>query len=160
MYRIGFSKDIHIFEPGNGFVCSGVFVGCDKKVIAHSDGDVVYHAVGEALLGSLSLGDLGKLFPDNDEKTKDIDSAIIVRSIYDLVLNKGYEVNNVDVFISLESPKIGKYTTMMRSKLAELLKVSIDDVSIKVGTNEGVGPVGENKAIEAYATVLIRKRGN
>ena len=108
-YRIGFSKDIHRLVENRKLILCGVMVPFDKGELAHSDGDVVYHAVAESILCALALGDLGKHFPDNKEETKDMDSALIVKHVVSLMKEEGYRVNNIDVFISLEKPKLKKY---------------------------------------------------
>lgn len=157
-YLIGFSKDIHRLVEKRKLIIAGVVVLFDKGELAHSDGDVVYHAVAESIYGALALGDLGKKFPDDSNETLNMDSSLIVKSaVFNMIFN-GYEVNNVDVFVSLERPKLKDYIEQMRKNLAELLKVSIDRVSIKAGTNEGCGEVGRGEAIEATSIILLKKR--
>ena len=156
-YRVGFSKDIHRLVENRKLIITGVVVPFDKGELAHSDGDVVYHAVAESILGALALGDLGKHFPDNSEETKDMDSSLIVSKVVAMMLEKGYQVNNIDVFVSLEKPKLKDYIEQMRNNLAKLLKVDINQVSLKAGTNEGCGEVGRGEAIEATSIVLLRK---
>jgi len=156
-YRIGFSKDIHRLVENRKLIICGVVVPSDKGELAHSDGDVAYHAVAESILGALALGDLGKHFPDNKEETRDMDSAIIVKKVKNMADMQGYRVNNIDVFISLEKPKLKDYIEKMRSNLAILLDVDISQVSIKAGTNEGCGEVGQGLAIEASSIVLLEK---
>jgi len=124
-YRIGFSKDIHRLVENRKLIICGVVVPSDKGELAHSDGDVAYHAVAESILGALALGDLGKHFPDNKEETRDMDSAIIVKKVKNMADMQGYRVNNIDVFISLEKPKLKDYIEKMRSNLAILLDVDI-----------------------------------
>ena len=156
-YRIGFSKDIHRLVENRKLIICGVVVPFEKGELAHSDGDVAYHAIAESILGALALGDLGKHFPDTSEGTKDMDSALIVSQVVLLMEQKGYEVNNIDVSISLEKPKLKNYIDEMRRNVANLLKVDISQVSIKAGTNEGCGEVGKGEAIEATSMVLLRK---
>ena len=156
-YLIGFSKDIHRLVENRKLIIAGVVIPFNKGELAHSDGDVVYHAVAESIYGALALGDLGKKFPDDSNETLNMDSSLIVKSaVFNMVFN-GYEVNNVDVFISLERPKLKDYIEQMRKNLAELLKVSVDRVSIKAGTNEGCGEVGRGEAIEATSVILLKK---
>ena len=157
MIRVGFSKDIHKLVEGRKLILAGVVVPFDKGELAHSDGDVVYHAVGESILGALALGDLGKHFPDNEPSTEGIDSAIIMKHIVSLMKQNGYEVNNIDVFISLEKPKLKDYIMKMRENIALLLDTSIDNVSVKAGTNEEMGEVGKGEAVEAYSYVSLIK---
>ena len=156
--RIGFASDIHKLVIGRKFVLAGVAIPSKVGELAHSDGDVVYHAVSEAILGALALGDLGKHFPATDEY-KDIDSSFIVKKVVFMMLKKGYVVNNVDVSITLEKPKLKPYILDMRKNLATLLNVDVDDVSVKAGTNEGLDEIGQGKAVKAEAIVLLKKKG-
>ena len=156
--RIGFASDIHKLVIARKFILAGVAIPSKVGELAHSDGDVVYHAVSEAILGALALGDLGKHFPATDEY-KDIDSSFIVKKVVFMMLKKGYVVNNVDVSITLEKPKLKPYILDMRKNLAALLNVDVDDVSIKAGTNEGLDEIGQGKAVKAEAIVLLKKKG-
>ena len=156
-YRIGFSKDIHRLVSSRKLILAGVVVPFEKGELAHSDGDVVYHAISESILGALTLGDLGKHFPDSDQQYEDMDSAIIVKHVVSLMKNHGYAVNNIDVFISLEKPKLKDYLEKMRTNVANLLEVDVESVSIKAGTNEGCGEVGKGEAVEASSIVLLKK---
>ena len=156
--RIGFSKDIHQLVEGRRLIIGGVIIPFDKGELAHSDGDVLYHALAESILGALALGDLGTHFPDNSEATKDMDSKDIVYKVVTMMLEKGYEVNNVDLFISLEKPKLKDYIPEIRQNVASILNVNLDQVSVKAGTNEGMGPVGEGKAIEATSIILLKEK--
>lgn len=157
-FRVGFSKDIHRLVENRKLIIAGVVIPFDKGELAHSDGDVVYHAVAESIYGALALGDLGKRFPDDSKDTLDMDSSLIVKDAVSEVDSRGYEVNNIDVFVSLEKPKLKNYIEQMRNNLATLLKVSIEQVSIKAGTNEGCGEVGCGEAIEATSIVSLKKR--
>lgn len=156
-YRVGFSKDIHRLKEGRKLILAGVVIPHDFGEEAHSDGDVVYHAVSESILGALALGDLGYHFPDTDDKTLDLDSSVIMKYVYNLMKEKGYRINNIDVFISLETPKLASYLNLMRKNIADLLNCSIDAISVKAGTNEKVGPVGRKEAVEAYAYTMLVK---
>ena len=156
--RIGFASDIHKLVIARKFVLAGVAIPSKVGELAHSDGDVVYHAVSEAILGALALGDLGKHFPATDEY-KDIDSSFIVKKVVFMMLKKGYVVNNVDVSITLEKPKLKPYILDMRKNLATLLNVDVDDVSVKAGTNEGLDEIGQGKAVKAEAIVFLKKKG-
>ena len=155
--RIGFASDIHRLVEGRKLILSGVVVPFELGEKAHSDGDVVYHAVAESILGALALGDLGKHFPDSDPKYKDIDSSIIVKEVVTLMKEKGYQINNIDVSITLEKPKLKDYIELMRFNLANLLETAIENVSIKAGTNEGCGPLGRSEAVKAEAIVLLKE---
>ena len=157
-YRIGFSKDIHRLVENRKLIIGGVVVPFEKGELAHSDGDVLYHALAESILGALALGDLGKHFPDTSDETLDMDSSVIVSKVVKMMFEKGYEVNNVDIFVSLERPKLKDYIESMRNNVANLLQVNIDQVSIKAGTNEKCGEVGRGEAIEATSMILLRKK--
>ena len=156
--RIGFASDIHRLVGGRKLMLGGVHVPHWQGELAHSDGDVVYHALAESILGALALGDLGKHFPDSDPKYKDINSAYIVSEVVKMMDEKGYQVNNVDIFVSLENPKLKDFIFEMRQNVSKLLGVALEQVSIKAGTNEGVGPVGEGKAIEATSMIMLRNK--
>ena len=156
-YRIGFSKDIHRLVAGRKLIIGGVIIPFEKGELAHSDGDVLYHAVAECILGALALGDLGKHFPDNSDDTLNMDSSVIVSEVVKMMLEKGYKINNIDVFISLEKPKLKDYISQMRENVAKLLQTEIENISIKAGTNEGCGEVGRGEAIEVIANVLLKK---
>ena len=156
-YRIGFSKDIHRLVENRRLIIAGVVIPFEKGELAHSDGDVLYHAVAESILGALALGDLGTFFPDNKEETKDMNSALIVSKVVEMMLERGYRINNIDVFISLEKPKLKDYISLMRKNLAVLLHTDLENVSIKAGTNEGCAEVGKGEAIEATSIVMLVK---
>ena len=156
--RIGFSKDIHRLVPNRKLIIGGVIIPYHLGELAHSDGDVLYHALAESILGALALGDLGTHFPDNSNETLNMDSSLIVSKVVEMMFKKGYEVNNADLFISLEKPKLKDYIPQIRANVAKLLNVEIGCVSIKAGTNEGVGPVGEGLAIEATSAILLKKK--
>ena len=155
MVKTGFSKDIHLLVYDRNLMLGGVHVPYHLGEKAHSDGDVVYHAVAEAILGALAIGDLGTYFPDNDRDTENMDSAIIMRKVCLMMESLDFRISNVDVFISLEQPKLKDYLVYMRRNIASLLHTELSRVSVKAGTNEGVGPVGEGKAVEAYAIVTL-----
>ena len=137
---------------------SGVRVPYELGELAHSDGDVVYHAASESILGALALGDLGKHFPGTPEY-KDIDSSIIVKKVVTMMMEKGYEIGNIDISITLEKPKLAPFIMEMRQNLAVLLNTSIDNVSIKAGTNEGIDDIGKGLAVKADAIVMLKKKG-
>ena len=157
-YRIGFSKDIHKLVENRKLIIGGVVVPFEKGELAHSDGDVLYHALAESILGALALGDLGKHFPDTSDETLNMDSALIVKKVVLMMFEKGYEVNNVDIFVSLEKPKLKDYIQLMRENVANLLEVNIDQVSVKAGTNEKMGEVGKGEAIEASSIILLKSK--
>lgn len=156
--RIGQSRDIHRLENNNRpLIIGGVKIPFDKGPVSHSDGDVLYHALAEAILGSLAKGDLGTYFPDNDNKYLNMDSSIIVKYCYNLIKKEGYHIANIDANVILEKPKLKDYLLLMRQNMASLLEMNLDDISLKAQTNEKCGEVGENKAIEATVSLLIEK---
>ena len=158
MFRIGQSRDIHrLTTNGRPFILGGVTIPHSKGPISHSDGDCLYHAICESLLGALALGDLGHHFPDDDLKYKDIDSSILVRKAVELIKKQGYKVNNIDTSIILEEPKLKTYILEMRKNIASLLEVDITKVSVKAGTNEKIGELGNGDAVEATSIVLLVK---
>lgn len=156
--RIGFASDIHRLVEGRKLILGGVVVPYHLGELAHSDGDVVYHALAESILGALALGDLGTHFPDNDPQYQNIDSAIIVQRVVSMMLEKGYEVNNVDISITLEEPKLKSFIPQMRENIAKLLKVKVDAVSVKAGTNEKLDAVGNLQAVKAESIILLKEK--
>jgi len=153
--KIGFASDIHQLIPNRKLILAGVIVPAPFGELARSDGDVVFHAISEAILGALALGDLGDHFPTSDSKYKDIDSAKLVSHVVKLMKNLGYSVGNIDVSIRLEEPKLKDYKIAMRSNIASLLNIDISCVSVKVGTNEKMDSIGQKKAVQADAIVLL-----
>lgn len=156
--RIGFASDIHRLVGERKLMLGGVHVPHWQGEMAHSDGDVVYHALAESILGALALGDLGKHFPDGNPKYKDIDSSFIVKGVVKMMEDKGYEVGNVDISITLEEPKLKPYIQKMRENIASLLKVDVDCVSVKAGTNESMDAVGMRLAVKAESIVLLKEK--
>ena len=157
MMRIGYSEDIHVLIEGRKLMLGGIEVPSDKGEKAHSDGDVVLHALSESILGALALGDLGTHFPDNLEETKDMDSKDILKTVKGLMEKEGYHLVNADISIILERPKIKNYILKMRECIANILGVDIKQISIKAGTNEGVDEIGQGKAVKAVSIVLLEK---
>ncbi len=155
--RIGFASDIHRLIVGRKLILSGVNIPSSFGELAHSDGDVVYHALMDAILGALALGDIGKHFPDNDDKYKDIDSSLLVKQVVKMMKDHGYLINNVDVSITLEKPKIKDYILKMRENLATLLETEIENVSVKAGTNEGLDALGRCEAVKAEVIVMLKE---
>ena len=156
--RIGFASDIHRLVYGRKLMLAGVDVPFSLGELAHSDGDVVYHAVVESILGALAIGDLGTHFPDSDPKTEGMNSAIIVDYVYKRMDKMGYEINNIDVSIYLEEPKLKSYKETMRSNIAKLLHTNIKNVSVKAGTNESLDAVGQRIAVKADSIVLLKQK--
>ena len=156
-YRIGFGIDFHQLVEGRDLWIGGIKIPHIKGSLCHSDADVLLHSICDALLGALALGDIGMHFPDTDQSYKNIDSKILLQKTYDIIEQKNYRVVNVDSSICLEAPKIRKYSAEMRTIIASILKVSVDDISIKATTTEKMGFVGREEGLVAYATVLLER---
>ncbi len=154
-YRIGFGVDFHQLSAGRALWLGGVNIPHEKGAVAHSDGDVLLHAICDALLGALSLGDIGIHFPNTDPAYKNIDSKILLQNVYALIKQKKYRVVNIDSTICLEKPKLKNYTDQMRLTISAILDLKKDDVSIKATTTEQMGFVGREEGLVAYATVLL-----
>ena len=153
--RIGFGIDFHQLAMGRPFKLGGVHVPSDRGAVGHSDADVLIHAICDALLGALCLGDIGVHFPNTDPTYKDIDSKILLEKTYKLVREKGYRVVNIDSTVCLEAPKIMRYAVQMRETMARILGIGAGDISIKATTTETMGFVGRGEGLVAYATVLL-----
>ncbi len=155
--RIGFGTDIHRLVEGRKLILAGVHVPAPFGELAHSDGDVIYHASMDAILGALALGDIGKHFPDTDARYKDIDSSLLFKKVVALMKEKGYRINNIDVMVTLEKPKLKDYIETMRNNIADILETSIDNVSVKAGTNEGLDALGRGEAVKAEVIILLKE---
>lgn len=155
--RIGSSIDIHRLVENRKLVLGGIEIPSSKGCLAHSDGDVLIHAIVDAIIGALGLGDIGEHFSDKDPRYKDIQSIYFLERMKELLIEQGYEILNIDSLIVLESPRLKEYKKMMKEKVALHLGIDPSKVNVKAGTNEGIGEVGRNEAVEAHATVLIRK---
>lgn len=156
-YRIGFGIDFHQLVEERDLWIGGVKIPHHKGAKGHSDADVLLHAICDAMLGALSLGDIGVHFPDTDAAYKNIDSKILLAKTFELIVAKGYKVVNVDSSLCLESPKIKPYVADMQKCIAEILQVSSEDVSVKATTTEKMGFVGREEGLVAYASVLLIK---
>ncbi|MES2704304.1 MAG: 2-C-methyl-D-erythritol 2,4-cyclodiphosphate synthase [Bacteroidota bacterium] len=156
-YRIGQGIDFHQLVEGREFWLGGVLIPHSKGALGHSDADVLLHAICDALLGALGLGDIGKHFPDTSAEYKGIDSKILLERTYQLVRKKGYVLVNADSTILLQAPKIMKYVDDMRSTIAGILRVSVDDISIKATTTEQLSFIGREEGIVATANVLLQR---
>ncbi len=152
MFRIGYGYDVHRLVENRKLILGGVEIPCEKGLLGHSDADVLIHSIIDAILGALALGDIGKLFPDNDDKYKNIDSTILLKEVYDIMKRKGYKILNLDATIIAEKPKLSSFIIKIRQKIADLLKTEIENISIKATTEEGLGLKGEGIAA---TTVLI-----
>ena len=156
-FKIGQGYDVHRLAEGLPMWLCGVRIESPEGFVAHSDGDVAIHALCDALLGALALGDIGHHFPDTSDEFKGIDSKILLSRVMDLVRRQGYRVGNVDITIALQAPKIGGYVPLMRETLARLLEVGADCVSVKATTTERLGFVGRGEGCEVWAVCLLEK---
>lgn len=157
MIRVGNGYDVHAFTSGDFITLGGVKIAHDKAFLAHSDGDVLIHALVDALVGALALGDIGQFFPDNDPKYENIDSRILLRHVYTIITKKNYKLINCDCTIVAQKPKMMTYLDSMRSNLAEDLNAEIDQISIKATTTEKLGFEGREEGISVYVVVLLEK---
>ena len=153
--RIGSGIDFHKLVEGRDLWIGGIKIPHTKGALGHSDADVLLHAICDALLGALSLGDIGTHFPDNDNAYKNIDSKILLKRTYDLITDKGYYIINIDSSLCLEAPKIKPHVQAMQTCIAEILNISVDAISIKATTTEKMGFVGREEGLVAYATCLL-----
>ena len=156
-YRIGSGVDFHQLQKGRELWIGGVNIPFKRGALGHSDADVLLHAICDALLGALALGDIGVHFPNTSEEFKNIKSSILLQRTMDLIRQKGYSVANIDSTICLQEPKVKPYTAEMQKIIATITGVSENDVSIKATTTEEMGFIGKGKGIMAYATVLLQK---
>jgi 2-C-methyl-D-erythritol 2,4-cyclodiphosphate synthase len=157
VFRIGSGIDFHQLVEGRDLWLGGVQIPHTKGALGHSDADVLLHAICDALLGALCLGDIGVHFPDTSSEFKNIDSKILLQRTYSLISNEGYKLINVDTTLTLQSPKIKPYVAQMQEVIANILHVTIKDVSIKATTTEKMGFVGREEGVVAYATALLQK---
>ena len=156
-FRIGTGYDVHALAPGLDLWLGGVKVESPIGCIAHSDGDVAIHALCDAILGALALGDIGKHFPDTSDEFKGIDSKILLERVMALIRQEGWEVGNVDITIALQRPKLAPHIRSMRDTLASVMGIGADRVSVKATTTEKLGFVGRSEGCEVYAVALLTK---
>lgn len=157
-YRIGQGIDFHQLADGRELWLGGVLIPHTKGAIGHSDADVLLHAICDAMLGALCLGDIGLHFPDTDMAYKGIDSKILLRRTYELVRSKGYALVNIDSTLLLQVPKIKPYITQMQVAMAQILDMSVDDISVKATTTEHLSFIGREEGVVATANVLLQKQ--
>ena len=155
--RIGNGYDVHALAQGLPMWLGGVRIPSETGFVAHSDGDVAIHAVCDALLGALALGDIGHLFPDTSDEWKGVDSKLLLGKVVALVKERGFRVGNVDVTIALQRPKLAPHIVPMRETLAPILGVSVDAVSVKATTTERLGFVGRGEGCEVWASAIVIK---
>ena len=155
--RIGQSSDIHQMAAGRKLILGGVEIPHEKGLVGHSDADALVHAVAEAILGALALGDLGKWFPDTDPKWEGVSSLIILKEVARMMQKKGYHIGNVDALVMIERPKMAPHIMKMRENIASCLHTDIDNVSVKATRGEKLGFVGREEGVLAQAVVLLEE---
>lgn len=155
--RIGLGYDVHKLVEGRDLIIGGVNIPNEKGLLGHSDADVLIHAIMDAMLGALALGDIGKHFPDTDEEYKGADSVKLLKYVNDLINKNGYEVNNIDSIIIAQSPKMAPHIELMRNNIAKALNTDIDNISVKATTEEGLGFTGTKQGISAQSICLLTK---
>ena len=153
--RIGSGFDVHQLDSGEGIFLGGVKILCEYRLIAHSDGDVLLHALCDALLGSVALGDIGKHFPDTDAQYAGADSRELLRHCYKLLVDKGYQLGNADITVMAQKPKLAPHIMAIRNQIADDLAVDVEDISVKATTTEKLGFTGRGEGIAVQATVLV-----
>ncbi len=155
--RIGHGYDVHKLVEGRRLILGGVDIPYEKGLLGHSDADVLLHAISDSLLGAAAMGDIGKLFPDNDPAFEGADSLVLLKEVYSRVQEKGYKLINIDATVLAQRPKLRPYIDKMRENIASALGVDADCVSVKATTEEGLGFTGEGKGIAAHCVCLISK---
>lgn len=155
--RIGYGYDAHKLVEGRKLILGGVEIPHDFGLLGHSDADVLLHAITDALLGALALGDIGKHFPDTDPKYKNADSRVLLRDAYELIKTKGYELVNLDATVVAQEPKLARYIAKIRETIASDLEVNTEDVSVKATTSEWLGFEGRKEGISSSAVVLLSR---
>jgi len=156
-YRTGIGYDVHAFADNRKLIIGGIEIPHHKGLAGHSDADVLLHSITDALLGALALGDIGKHFPDTDKQFKDVDSTILLKKTYQLIKEKGYKIGNIDSVVVLQKPKLAEYIPQIQEKISSILETGTDQISIKATTTEGLGFIGREEGISAFASVLILK---
>ncbi len=156
-YRVGIGYDIHRLEENRDLIIGGIKIPYEKGLLGHSDADVLIHAIIDALLGALNLQDIGTLFPDTDPKYKGADSTVLLKNVIELVTQKGYKIGNIDSNIIAQAPKMMPHIPAIKQKLAEVMGINIEQISVKAKTKEKLDAVGEKLAIETNAIVMLYK---
>jgi 2-C-methyl-D-erythritol 2,4-cyclodiphosphate synthase len=154
-FRVGNGYDVHLLKENLSLTLGGIKIEHTKGCVAHSDGDVIIHALCDALLGALSLGDIGKFFPDNSDEFKGIDSKILLKRTYDMITDRGYSLVNADCMLLLQKPKIAPYINLMQEAISSVISVDKERISIKATTTEGAGYIGREEGVAAYVVVLL-----
>lgn len=156
-FRIGIGHDTHRLAETGPLIVGGLEIPHDKHAVGHSDADVLLHAITDALIGALSLGDIGEWFPDNDEANRGRDSGEMLKRVYEEVTNQKYSVVNLDCIVFAQKPKLSPYKPMIRANIAELLQIEEQQVNVKAKTGESIGPIGREEGIAAECVVLLQR---
>lgn len=157
-FRTGFGFDVHAFVDGRKLIIGGVEIPFDKGLEGHSDADVLLHAICDAMLGALALGDIGIHFPNTEPKWKNADSSVLLKHVNELIQSKGYELGNLDCVLAMEKPKIFPYVEQIRNRISEILSADSEQISIKATTTEKLGFVGRTEGVVSFATVLLTNK--
>ena len=155
--RIGHGYDVHKLVEGRKLIIGGVTIPYEKGLLGHSDADVLTHAIMDAILGALALGDIGKHFPDTSSEFAGIDSLVLLSRVNEIMKSRGYEISNIDSTVIAQAPKMASHIDSMRNNIARVLEIDIDDINIKATTEEKLGFTGEGLGIAAHAVCLLRK---
>jgi len=156
-FRTGIGFDVHAFAKDRKLILGGIEIPYEKGLLGHSDADVLLHAISDALLGGLALGDIGQHFPDTDPNYKNADSAELLKKVYELIKEKDYTLGNLDSIIVMQKPKLASFIPKMQERIAKLLSTEIENISVKATTTEKLGFIGREEGISAFATVLLIK---
>ena len=157
-FRTGIGFDVHAFAEGRKLIIGGVEIPNNTGLEGHSDADVLLHAICDAMLGALALGDIGVHFPNTDLKWKDADSTLLLKNVNDMIYAKGYEVGNLDCVLAMEKPKISPFIDKIKKRIAEILQIDLDQISVKATTTEKLGFIGRTEGVAAFSTVLLIKK--
>lgn len=155
--RIGHGYDVHKLVVDRKLILGGIEIPYEKGLLGHSDADVLIHAIMDSILGALALGDIGKHFPDTDQKYKDISSIILLENVYNIMREHGYRIGNIDSTIAAQSPKLAPYIEEMRAVIAKVLNTDIENINIKATTTEELGFIGRKEGISSYSVCLLKK---
>ncbi len=156
-FRIGHGYDVHRFGEGDHIILGGVRIAHDRGLLAHSDGDVLVHAVCDALLGSIAAGDLGQHYPDNDPQYKDIDSCVLLRDVNEKLVQAGYQISNLDITVITEAPTLSPHVASICERLSDVLKITVNQINVKATTTEKLGYIGKKEGLSCHCVVIVYK---
>ena len=156
--RIGFGYDVHELVSDRKLILGGVDIPYELGLLGHSDADVLVHAIMDSLLGALALGDIGKLFPDTDMQYKDISSLVLLERVYNVMVEKGFQIGNIDATIAAQKPKLAPYIYEMRAVIAKVLNTKVDNINVKATTTEKLGFVGREQGMSSYSVCLLEEK--